>query len=137
MSGSYVKIKLDEKLLNPFLVDVTNTSAKRAAQRARDRARENITRAGRVDTGRMRDSIRIHVTRTDPKGSEYTIGSEVPYTSFQEEGIGPVYPVRARVLRFKPKGSSVFIFRPRTKGFLGAHFLRDALRSVTLRDFEP
>jgi hypothetical protein len=65
------------------------------------------------------------------------VSSSLKYAIYQEEGIGPVVARKGSVLKFKPKGSSVFIFRPRTKGFAGAHQLWDAYRAITLPDFLP
>jgi len=67
--------------------------------------------------------------------STYQVRSDLDYTVFQEGGIGPVHARPGHVLRFQPKGSAVFIFRPRTKGFKGGHFFRDAERAIRFTDF--
>lgn len=67
----------------------------------------------------------------------YKVYSDLHYTIYQEKGIGPVTPVRAKALRFKPKGSGQFVFAQRTKGFPGGHFFRNAMRSLSLQDFLP
>ena len=116
---------------------VTHTGAKAAATIARDRARQNIARKGRVNTGAMMRKVNVReVLRSDDK-SIFEVIAEAEYSGYQEEGIGPVYPVRAKFLRFKPKGKSTFVFAKKTRGFKGAHFMRDAMRAVKLSDFMP
>lgn len=110
----------------------------RAAGRVRDRAKQNITAAGRIDTGALRNSIVGRRVRQGGRGVWYEVGSDLHYAIHQHEGVaGPIVPRRAKVLRFKPKGSGAFVFRPRTSGFKGEPFLVDALRSLTINDFAP
>lgn len=112
-------------------------TARRAAERTRERVRSNIRASGRVNTGAMLNSIEAREVRNSGGVSTWEVTSRLHYTIFQEKGIGPVVPRVAKVLRFKPAGSSVYIFRPRTSGFKGAHFFRKAREALTLRDFLP
>lgn len=107
----------------------------RAAGKVRDRAKKNVTSAGRVDTGKMRSSIVGRRLRKG-RGVWYEVGTDVPYAIYQHEGTRtPIVPRRAKVLRFQPAGSSVYVFRPRVRGVKGAPFLTDALKSLTINDF--
>lgn len=114
-------------------------AVRRAAGKVRDRARQNITSAGRVDTGKLRNSIRVErATASRPGFVRYQVGSDLLYAIFQEEGTqGPIVPRRAKVLRFQPKGSSAYVFRPRVSGIQGIHYLTRALSTLTLADFYP
>lgn len=108
----------------------------RAAGRTRDRAKQNITSAGRVDTGALRNDIKTRRISSEGGGVWYEVGSDLPYAVFQHEGVrGPVLPRRAKVLRFKPKGSKSFVFARSTKGFKGVPFLTDALRALSEQDY--
>lgn len=127
----------DRRAIRKLTGEGTQVVSRRAAIRVRDRARDNVTAAGRVNTGAMRDSIRVYPVYSHPEASSFEVGSVLPYTNYQEFGIGPVFPVTAQVLRFKPKGSGVFVFAAYTRGFKGAHFMRKAWRSITVRDFLP
>lgn len=110
----------------------------RAAGVVRDRAKVNITTAGRIDTGAMRNDIQARRLRGGRAGVWYEVGGTLPYTIYQHQGVeGPIVPRRAKVLRFKPGGSSTFIFRPQVNGFRGEPFLTDALKTLTLNDFLP
>lgn len=133
-----VRITWDEGAFAQLLeVQTVPEACWRAARKVRDRAKVNITSAGRVDTGAMRNSI---VARRLRKGSGvwYEIGSPLKYAIYQHEGVtGPILPRRAKVLRFKPKGSSAYVFTPRSSGFSGVPFLTDALKSLTNSDFAP
>lgn len=137
MAGGY-RVTWNEAEFRRILDEQTVPQAVwRAAGKVRDRAKVNITNAGRIDTGAMRNSI-VGRRMTGRPGVWYEVGSDLPYAIYQHEGVtGPVLPRRAKVLRFKPSGSSAFIFRPRTSGFEGEPFLLDALKSLTINDFEP
>jgi hypothetical protein len=138
MPSAKVEVRLDTRLINPMLANLSDATAKRAAIRVRDRARSNVVAKGRVNTGRLLHSITARsMVRPAAGSARYAVGSSLDYASYQEEGIGPVHARPGHVLRFRPKGSAVFIFRPRTRGFPGAHFMRDAYRSIKLQDFLP
>lgn len=133
--GTHVKVTLDKRLVNNMLYTVTDKSAKKAADITRDRARANLVAAGRVNTGKLLSSINVRKVSSVGPVTTYSVGTSVPYAGYQERGIGPVHARPGGVLRFKPKGMGSFIFRPRTKGFPGAYFMRNAYRSLTLRDY--
>lgn len=116
----------------------SDRAAKRAADATRDRAKANLVRAGRVNTGKLLRSIHTFNRTAGRDRAVYAVGSALHYAGWQEEGVkGPIFPKRAKVLRFKPKGSATFIFRPSVKGFAGAFYLRDAYRSLSRKDFLP
>lgn len=113
-----------------------DTAVQRAAGRARDYARQNITQAGRVDTGRLRNSIRYERRARAGRVSNYLVGSDLDYAIYQEEGTrGPIVPRRAKVLRFRAKGGGGFVFAQQVRGVQPAHFMRNALRKLSVRDF--
>lgn len=116
------------------LMDVSAAgAAQRAARTTQKRVRANITASDRVRTGEMRRTIRTR-KRAHAK---YDVFSEKFYAIYQERGIGPVVPIRAKALRFKPKGSNTFVFAQRTRGFEGARFFSKAIDALRLRDFLP
>lgn len=102
----------------------------------RDRARTNLANAGRSGHGILMASI-IVSPQIMHLGNllMVEVGSPLFYAIYQEKGIGPVVPVKAKVLRFQPKGSSTYVFASRTKGFPGAYYLTRAIRSLTVADF--
>lgn len=138
MAVGGAKITLDQAKLGELLKNVTGASSKRAAEKTAARANANVRAKGRVRTGALAQSYRATPKSTaKPDQAEYEVSSPLSYAGFQEDGIGPVHARPGGVLRFQPKGSSVFIFRPRTSGFTGAHQLRDAFRALTPADFLP
>lgn len=110
-------------------------AVQRAAGRARDYARQNITEAGRVDTGRLRNSIRYEQRSRAGRTANYAVGSDLDYAIFQERGTRAHGPRRARVMRFKPKGGGAFVFASHVRGVTGAQFMQKALRKLSVRDF--
>jgi hypothetical protein len=133
MTPARVDVNMDHAAVKRLAASVGDATAHRAAGATRDRAKSNLTRAGRIRTGHLHDSI----TARKLEDGKYSVGSDLPYAGYQESGVGAVHARPGGVLRFQPKGSAMFIFRPRTSGFPGAHYLRDAYRSITVFDFLP
>lgn len=96
-----------------------------------------------VNNGRLKQSI------TTEMGIEgglpvAKVGTNVEYALFVHEGTGvygprgiPIRPVRAKALRFKPKGSKEFIYRKRSAGSPPKPFLRDALPAAYTVPSQP
>lgn len=104
----------------------------RRGQRVLTRAKELVG----VDTGRLRASLTIQSAMT-ADGPTAVVGTRVDYARYHHDGTGVygptgqrIRPRRAKALRFKPKGSSVFIFRASVKGSRPNPFLRDALEAA-------
>lgn len=135
MSRFRVKVDIDihRAILNPYLMRRSELSARSAAEATRDRAR----RFAPKDTGKGARSIDIRMVRSSPAGTRYSVGSDLAYMAYQNEGTGPIHARPGSVLVFKPKGSSVFIFRPRTRGVPATRFMQRALNSLTILDFKP
>lgn len=137
-----VRVELDLAYISRTVVpNATDMTAKRAALKTRDRARANLKAADRMRTGALYRSITARKDRSTGTRTTYTVsaGKGLPddRAIFQERGIGPVHAKKGKVLRFQPKGSSVFIFRPRTKGFKGAFYMKRARDAIRLEDFLP
>ena len=128
-------LTIDSRAVGALLADVSNAASQRAAYRVRDRAKANLTSASRVNTGKLRDSIKATRTMQTPTVSTWSVGTDLFYAGWQEYGRGPVRPIRAKVLRFRPRGSSVFIFRPYVGPAEGVHYLRRAYQATTIQDF--
>lgn len=112
----------------------------KAAGRTRDRAKVNLTRVGRVDTGRLRNSIVYEIQVNGPKISA-TVGTDVEYAKFIHSGTanngqGFIYPRRATVLRFRPRGGAGFVYAKKVRGIKGTPFIQDAIDDLTAADFE-
>lgn len=109
----------------------------RASGKVRDRAKTNITSAGRIDTGAMRNSVVGRRITGIRQGVWYEVGSDLFYAIYQHDGTdGPILPRRAKVLRFQGKNGS-FVFPKQVRGVTGSPFLTDALKTLTINDFTP
>jgi hypothetical protein len=135
MAGVSVKITLNQGQVNAMLAQTVVPATRKAGERTVMRARNNLAAKGRRRTGRLSASINAKVISANPHLPMVEVGSYLDYAIYQERGIGPVHAKPGRVLRFQPKGGGAFIFRPRTRGFSGAFFLRDAARQISVDDF--
>lgn len=135
MAGG-VQLHLNDAALRDVVGRHVERAAYRAARATRKQVRSNIMSRGLVDTGKMLESVNTtKVSSSSDLGATYSVTVNVSYAKFQEEGTRGSSPVRAKVLRFKPKGSNTYIFRPRTGPVPAQHFMRDAYRSIAERDF--
>lgn len=110
-----------------------NEAVRRAAEIAKERARDNIAIAGRNRTGEMSNSIITEDATIKPENVVYRVRSRARHSYWQEFGRGPVQG--NPILRFKPKNSSKFIFRPRVGPASGIEFMGKALKSLRPGDY--
>jgi HK97 gp10 family phage protein len=113
-------------------------AAYKAAQKTRSRAVANIQARGRVNTGRMKDTIRV---RKDEQSQalvkSYTVASTAPYTHYQEFGTRAHGPRRRNFLAFQVRGKGPWVFAKFVRGVTPGHFMRDAIQSLSVSDFMP
>lgn len=137
-SRSHARVKIDRAKARRLVIETSYQASRRASEKARDRIKANIVAKGRVDTGRMRDSVHASHLRDTPTGSRWGItitGPARDYFLFQDQGTRGHGPVTAQFLRFKPKGSNVFVFTKYVRGIEPGHFVRDAFRQVRVGDY--
>ena len=91
------------------MVKATNRITLKGEAFAKQRVRNN----GSVVTGTLVRSIAATPARWAGGEATGMFGTAVPYASIVEDGRGPITARPGKVLRFKPKGSSKFIFRKR------------------------
>ena len=135
MARSRVRLQIDGRAVRTISQNTNREASERGAQRAKELIQQEIRAAGRMDRYRMFHSVRVHRERAS--GSQFSawVGPDVPYAKWQNDGTGPIYPRRAKVLRFKPKGSGSFVFARRTKGVPAARFMEKAARRLSTQDF--
>ena len=80
-----------------------------------------------VDTGRLRASIDVELYQARGGGWAARVGSNLRYAKVHHDGHGWIYPVRARVLVFTPRGASRPVFARRVRPVAGTKYLTKAL----------
>lgn len=131
-----VKVELDRAALKRLSSPggMIDASVAKAAGRVRDNAKRIIYSEGRVQTGALAQSIVSQRSVSSAAGAIYTVSSDLKYAIYQHEGVrGPIYPRRAKMLRFKVGGRTVFARSVR--GFKGIKFLERALRELSAADY--
>jgi hypothetical protein len=120
-----VSHRLDHAAIQRILRSPTGPVARDMLRRGRNVERVAKRLTG-VDTGRLRASINTEqVYRFGAPGAR--IGSRVKYARVHHEGHGIIRPVRAKALRFKPKGSATWVFAMRVRAVAGTKYLTRAL----------
>ncbi|BDD81487.1 hypothetical protein TPB0596_12500 [Tsukamurella pulmonis] len=122
----------DQAKLDHGLEEAGRRWANKAGRALVNEAKRNAP----VDTGRLRSSISAVTQETD-RGVKVIVGSALEYAEYQERGTGiygphgtPIVPVTKKALKFKPKGSGKFVFRPSVAGTPATRFLSKALEAV-------
>lgn len=128
-----VRVQIDRARVNQLFTEARNEASRNGAMSASRKVKENITRKDRIDTGAMRNRVGAR------KGREgwWMVQGGAPYTSYQEFGTRAHGPVRAKYLRFQPKGKNYFVFAKWVRGVKPGNFFRDAMRSLRVSDFLP
>lgn len=100
----------------------------KASQYLRDAAQENVVQGGRVNTGRLRDSIRAFRPVKTADGYTAGAGTDVPYAPYVEWDTRPheIRPRRAKALRFMVGGQIIFAQKVNHPGTTGIHFMSRA-----------
>lgn len=90
----------------------------------------------RVDTGRLRASITTQLV-TIRGWPAVRVGTNVSYAVYVHEGTGiygprgvPIRPVRARMLRFVPRGQTKPVYARQVRGMVPNRFLKNALHAA-------
>lgn len=118
----------------------------RAANRVSLRTRASMLGQGRLDTLEMINSMTIVDVTKDPRRPTRRVSNKAKHFPYQElgtpkeaPGVGRIYPKRpGGFLRFRPKGSSVFVYARSVRGVVPGHFLRRAAAATQAKDFsEP
>jgi hypothetical protein len=107
--------------------------------RVETQAKRNLNGEGgprRIDTGRLRASVNTQLASKGGVPIVY-IGTNVWYAILVHEGTGiygrrgrPIVPRQAARLRFRPRGSSRYVYARQVRGMKPNHFLRNALAAA-------
>lgn len=91
-----------------------------------------------VNTGHLRASISAKLVQFNGQVA-VIVGTNVNYGMYQHEGTGifgpygtPIVPVNASYLRFRPKGSTEFVYAKEVRGTPPTFFLKRALPAAAL-----
>jgi len=123
------QVRLDRAALNRTIRGASRNELEIAAREVMNRAKVLVP----VDTGRLRASIRIEQRRNLALRSRYTIGSDVYYAPFVNDGTRPhiIKPRRpGGSLRFVIGGRVVYAKVVHHPGTRARPFLDRALREV-------
>lgn len=130
-----VNLHLDPKSMEIVVGSASKAAVEKAASQVRYAAQANITSAGRVDTGELRDRIDVEEIPSDPMHPAFAVTARARHAIFNELGTKGAQAKPGKFLRFTI-GSRV-IYAKKVKGIKGIHFMRNALESLTPADFDP
>lgn len=131
-----MRVTIDDAAVIRIVGPMAEQAAYRAAQKTRSRVIANINAQGRVQTGRMKNTVQVRKAETASALTKaYSIGSTAPYTDYQEFGTAAHGPRRAKRLVFRVGGRGPLIFAKWVRGVTPGHFMRDAIRSLTVDDY--
>ncbi len=122
------RVRLDRAALSRTIRGASRDELDASARQVLNRARVLAP----VDTGRLRASIRIESRRTLTLRTIYTIGSDVHYAPYVNDGTRPhkIRPRTKKALKFRVGGKTVFAAAVNHPGTRPNPFLDRALREV-------
>ena len=141
MAQVNVTAKISSGAVQGFLANEVAERFQQAGGIVRDYAKAEITAAGRVDTGQMRNANVAETAKVAGNQISVRVVNDTPQAQYQHEGTAQeIFPRRARVLRFAPRGGA-FVFAPSVRGIHPANptkplpFLTNAIDRLSLDDF--
>lgn len=138
--GDVVAVRITDISLKPAEFKKFTTAPgkpfHRHTKRLTLRVQAGAKRRAPVRKGRLRSSISATVY-SYPTGPVGRVSTHVNYAWFIMKGTGvygpkhaPIYPKRAKFLKFKPKGRSKYVYVRSVKGIKPNPFLRNALDDI-------
>lgn len=132
-----VNLQINRAAVRALLVDPSGGVARDLLRRGNNVA-TLAKKYAPVNTGRLRASIEAKLVKYS--GSiAVVIGTNVEYAMLQHEGTGiygpngtPIVPLNAQALRFRPKGSTEFVYAKSVRGSMPTFFLKRALPAAAL-----
>lgn len=138
MAKIKTRVSINSAAVVRIVGPIADNAAYTAGRRVRTRVVQNINGLGRVNTGLMKNSIRVRKSSTSVAMSRaYTVSSQAPYTAYQEFGTRAHGPRRARRLVFQIRGRGPVIYAKWVRGVTPGRFFYRAIRATTSRDFIP
>lgn len=132
-----VKLRIDHAQMSAVVSPMVGEAVRKAAQKADRRVRTNLTGMGLINTGKLVNSIQ-HVAVPSGAGGmfpRYAVGSPLDYVKYPEYGTRAHGPVKAKALRFMPKGGQAFVFTTWVKGVKPYGFMKKTLDEIRPTDF--
>lgn len=127
-----VNLQINNAAVRALLTDPTGGVARDLLRRGNNVA-TLAKKYAPVNTGRLRASIEAKLVKY-AGNLAVIVGTNVSYAMFQHEGTGiygphgtPIVPVNSQYLRFRPKGSTEFVYAKSVKGSMPTFFLKRAL----------
>lgn len=122
------RVRLDRAALNRTMTDASRRELREASRQVVNRAKVLVP----VRTGRLRSSIRAGQPRFFSLRGQISVGSDLEYAAFVNDGTRPhvIRPRRAKALRFVVGGSTVYAMKVNHPGARARPFLDRALREV-------
>lgn len=133
--ASKVRLKYNRAAADMVVHDITRDGVKRAAERLETRSRNYLQRAGRIHTGRLLASFKHWPVTNSPRTIRYRIGSDQASNVYQNFGTRAHGPVKAKYLRFVPKGQVKAVYTKWVRGVKPSRHMERALKSLKVQDF--
>lgn len=135
MAKVTVKIVLDGGRIGQLKLETNRKAANKAAKITADRAKANLAANGSVVTGKLYHSIKPRTLNESNNRVDIAVGADQPYAKYVEKGRGPVIAKPGKTLAFRIGRGGPLIFRRSVGPAKGVHFLRNASRMLSARDF--
>lgn len=131
-----VRLRLDLGKLNAQVGFISREAVRKGATAAERRVRANIITDDLVNTGGMLNSVQQKDLPGPMLFPRTAIGPAATVAKFPEYGTRGHGPVRAKALRFQPKGSQRIVFAKWVRGVRAYQFMRRSLDAMRPTDFE-
>lgn len=133
MTEAEFRLTIDYPKLNAVAEESARGAVERAGERTVEQARTNLEPHNR--TGDLSRSLASRLVHSDENGAQVTVGSDLDYATYAEEGRGPITAKPGKRLVFMPRGSRTLVFATKVKAAKGIRYLRRAYEALQESDF--
>jgi hypothetical protein len=128
-------VRIDKAKLEAAVSAMSQKAVMKGADAYRGRVRHEIAASGRVRTGAMMENIAVRPLPPSKGIARAVVVPQAEHFVYQERGTGGSQAKPGGVLRFMPKGASVFVFAKRVRGVSAGNFLAKARLKMKIEDF--
>jgi hypothetical protein len=133
--GRQVRVRIDDAAIIRIAGVFSKQAAERAAKTTAQRAARNVIAMGLVNTGALAASFRVRDVTTITLLPKFIVYSTEPTAKYPEFGRGPIVARPGKMLRFKPKGMSTFVFAKKVGPVQAYGFMKKAKQQLRPSDY--
>lgn len=131
----HVTVTIDHPALRAAVSRISGEALAKAGVKSRERMKGFLIADDLINSGKLLSSIEVSQNPSLSLSPSILVGTPLEYAKYPEYGTRAHGPVRAKALRFKPKGAHAYVFAKWVRGVRPYRFAQKTLDMVRPSDF--